>query len=365
MIRWCSCLCGKSWSAGARLVLLLTLIGAGCSKPEPIRRYSVEKPPHRMLAAMLPQGKEAWFLKLSGPRADIARQRDAFESFLKSVQIEAGATKPAWKLPDGWKEGNGPGERVATIEVPGSEKSLELTVTKLPIPERNLDDYKLENVNRWRQQIRLGPLTSSQFKNETREIASAGEEKWTVVDLVGTMSPPRRGMGMGGMGMGMGSMGSGGAMGPGSPIMGGDEAVAGPPPFDHRQPKGWKLGPPKPLRKLTYLVSHEGQAGEVTVISLPAAVNDLLSNVNRWREQVKLPPVDEAGLAKLVQPISLGDSSGSYVELKGTGEGGESILGVMAVRGEEAWFFKFKGPSPLIEHEKTRFDEFVKSVRFK
>lgn len=342
---------------------LLLLVGAGCSKPEPIRRYTVDKPPHRMLAAMLPQGKEAWFVKVSGPRADVARHRDAFEAFLKTVQVEAGAAKPSWKLPEGWKEGTGTGERVATIEVPGGEKSLELTVTKLPIPERKLDDYKLENVNRWRQQIRLGPLTSSQFKNETREVASAGDEKWTVVDLVGTMSPPRRGMaGMGGMGrMGMGP----GGMGPGGmgALGGEEEAVAGPPPFDHRQPEGWKLGPPKPLRKLTYLVSHEGQAGEVTVISLPASVNDLLSNVNRWREQVKLPAVDEADLAKLVQPVSLGDTPGSYVELKGAG--GDSILGVMAVRGDEAWFFKFKGPSPLIEREKVRFDEFVKSVRFK
>lgn len=347
-------------------VSLLVLGGGliGCSRPEPIRRYTIPKPPHGMLAAMLTSGSDAWFFKVSGARPAVAAQREAFETFLKSVQLEAGATQPTWQLPAGWQERPASGERVATIAISGTDPPLELTVTRLPLPGQSLDDYKLQNINRWRQQIRLGPLTSRQLPQESRELTTATGAKVTWVDLVGTLAPPRKNPG------GMARMGAGGrgadmGMGTGFP----DEAAAAPEelPFEHTAPAGWRIGPPKPLRKLTYLVGEQGESGEVTVISLPADANDLLSNINRWREQVGLPPVTAPQLASTARTLSLGGVSGTYVELIGTGEAPtrEAILGVMAVRGSEAWFFKFKGPAALVDREKANFEAFVGSVRFK
>lgn len=352
---------GPPWRMGVvgRFAIAISLF-AGCSKPEPIRHYRVPKPPHRMLAAMLPQGSEAWFFKVSGPRQEVGSQREAFEKFLKSVRLESGSgAKPTWELPAGWKETPGTGERQSTIQIPAGEKPLELTVVRLPVPERSLDDYKLENVNRWRLQIRLGPLTARQLKDESREIQAASGNTITYVDLVGTLSTPRRPMagmaGMGGMGAGMMPAGEG---------VGSDPE---PLPFEHQTPAGWKPGPTGPLRRLSYRIASEGKSAEVTVINLPAGANDLLSNINRWREQVKLPPVTAAELDKVTQPITMGDVRGSYVELVGAGEESsrETILGVMAVRGDQAWFFKFKGPAALVAQEQGRFESFVKSVRFK
>ena len=136
-------------------------------------------------------------------------------------------------------------------------------------------------------------------------------------------------------------------------------------PFVFEAPSSWKPGGKRPFVRLAFRIESNDGNGEVTVSSLVAASNDLLSNVNRWRGQLKLPELTADELAKAVQPISLGGVDGAYVELVGEGPGRETILGVMAVHGEDAWFFKFKGPGKLAEQEKAQFEAFVKSVRFK
>lgn len=387
--------------------LLLACIQLGCAEPESVRRYRIPKPPHRMLAAISIQGPNAWFFKVTGDRQELAARKDEFEAFLKSVRLpgasEAGPAspdtgkpnsakpdtaggKPTWKLPDGWKEAaTATGERVATIEIPGKEKPFELTVTRLPVPQRSVAGYTRDNVNRWRTQLRLGPLTEASWDKETRELLDAAGNKLTVVDLVGTMAPPRQrpaGMGMGGMG-GMAGMGPPGMDGEADDSMpsGAGRPNAGRPsgassdsaggsesadlPFSFAAPAEWQSAPVGPFAKLTYRIVQDGQAGEITISSLSAAANDLLSNVNRWRGQVQLPPLTSADLATQVRSLELGAAQGSYVELDGGATSGQSILGAIAVHGDSAWFFKFKGPAPLVARERERFETFMKSVRFK
>jgi len=351
------------------LLIGLAFSGVGCSKPEPIRRYEVAKPPHRMLAAILPIEKEAWFFKLSGPRKEVGELQGAFDGFLKSIEIDGAASppKPKWELPTGWKQLPGSEERYATIEIPQSEKPLELTVTRLPIPDSDWDAYRLQNVNRWRMQVRLGPIDFRQLADEVVELTGKTGKPITRVDLVGTMSNSRRPSmaGMAGMGRaGMGPMAGGPASGGQTSA---DDAPddSGSNPFVFEAPSSWKPGGKRPFVRLAFRIESNDGNGEVTVSSLVAASNDLLSNVNRWRGQLKLPELTADELAKAVQPISLGGVDGAYVELVGEGPGRETILGVMAVHGEDAWFFKFKGPGKLAEQEKAQFEAFVKSVRFK
>ena len=373
---------------------MLACLFVGCSKPESVRKYRIPKPPHRMLAAISIQGPNAWFFKVTGDRQELAARKDEFEAFLKSVRLPgtpAGPTgseaanpatsggKPTWKLPEGWKESTtAAGERIATIEIPGKEKPFELTITRLPVPQRSVVEYTRDNVNRWRTQLRLGPLTPSAWDKETRELLDATGNKLTMVDFVGTLAPPRqRPAGMGGMGgmAGMGPPGMGGESDDTSPS--GNAGSAASPggtaggnasadlPFTFAAPPEWQSAPVGPFAKLTYRIVQDGQAGEITVSSLSAAANDLLSNVNRWRGQVQLAPLTPAELATQVTTLELGSAQGSYVNLDGSGTSGQSILGAIAVHGDSAWFFKFKGPAPLVTRERERFESFMKSVRFK
>lgn len=380
----------------AWVCMCLAVLQIGCSEQQSVRRYRIPKPPHRMLAAISIQGSDAWFFKVTGDRQELASSKDDFEAFLKSVKLPgsagstAGSAKPTWALPSGWKEAaTSAGERVATIEIPGKEKPFELTVTRLPVPQRSVDTYTKDNINRWRTQLRLGPITPDAWQKETRELLDATGNKLTVVDFVGTLAPPRQrpgGSAMGGM-AGMGRPGAGDMAGnpagdgppdrdlpPGGEAGGGrGRGAGGPPdgvaaadlPFTFSAPSEWQSAPVGPFAKLTYRVSQDGQAGEITVSSLSAAANDLLANVNRWRGQIQLAPLTPADLASQVRSIELGSVQGSYMELNGAETSGQSILGAIAVHGDAAWFFKFKGPASLVAKERERFEMFMKSVRFK
>ena len=205
------------------LILLLTSASivaiAGCQKSEQIERYTVAKPvpleavasssadPHaglaigeaakgeptdRALGAIVPVGTQGWFFKLTGPKDAVAAKADEFKTFLKSVHFSPEG-KPAWTLPDGWQEQPGNQIRYATLVIPGEGKPLEVGVTALP---KSVDDeaYALMNVNRWRGQLQLPPITREQLAQESTQIQLDGATA-TLVDLLGIATPGGPGRG--------------------------------------------------------------------------------------------------------------------------------------------------------------------------
>lgn len=77
----------------------------------------------------------------------------------------------SWTTPKGWQEKPGSGFRYATFVVPGSGgATADLSVTVLEGDAGGT----LSNINRWRGQLGLGPLTSSQWAKEEKVIRPAG-----------------------------------------------------------------------------------------------------------------------------------------------------------------------------------------------
>ena len=99
---------------------------------------------------------------------------------------------------------------------------------------------------------------------------------------------------------------------------------------------------------------------DITVDRMPA-MGSLVQNVTRWRGQIGLGPIEREELDELSESIEIDGSAADYVELVGESE---SILGVVAVRGNVAWYLKLKGDSELADREKERFQTFVKSIKF-
>lgn len=365
--------------------VLAIAVMAGCSSPAELRRYTVEKPPHRMLAAMVTREREAWFFKLSGPRVPIAAQDAAFQEFLTSLRFSDGPeARPEWDLPKGWKQLPGNEQRFATIEIEAPEKSLELTVTRLPMPPQgDVEAYQLQNINRWRQQLHLGPLPSEKaFQSETASLTSRAGIKVTWVNYVGKMNSPKPGGPMSGMG-GMAGLGPPHGMEgdmAGADPHGGDPHAGMPPdvappaagklPFEFKAPDEWKTLPAAGMRRLAFRAGDEDEVPftEITVTNLSAAANDLLSNVNRWRDQVRLKPLTDAELKDNAKPLNLGEAKGHYVEMIGEGSDGEAskqaIIGAIVVHRSQMWFFKMKGPRDTAVKERERFLAFIQSVRF-
>lgn len=372
------------------------LLLVGCRPADQITSYRAPKPesiaqltpvsaanatpgaPKQTLGAIAIVKNEGWFFKITGSPERVAKQKDAFQEYLKS--LEFAAQGPQWKLPSGWSQAAaGGGIRFATLLLDSESPPLELSVTRLDKVEGSSDsEYLLQNINRWRNQLQLPPHPSAREMRDECTTLEAGGQSLTVVDISGTE---------GQSGMGLGPL-AGGAKGPlppdhppiatpgpskapGTPPFAGPGA-GGPAPaalpagqspakeagFAFKLPAGWsEVAPGSPFTTAKFIAEKDGRRVE---ISLSSAGGDLTANINRWRGQVGLAPVDEAGLAETLTAVDLGGVPAKRVDLIGESK---AILGVVAPRGGGNWFVKLTGDADLAQSEQARFGEFLKSLQ--
>ena len=356
-------------------VILIALTLAGCTAEPTIEQYTVKRagksepattgePRDRMLGAIVPHDDKHWFFKLTGGKEAVAGEVDKFQKFVESVRFSAGpgSSTPSWTLPEGWSQKPGADIRFATIEIPAQPKALELTVIPLPRdPQADEAPAVLANVNRWRGQLNLPPLAPNDLSAQSKIVEVAGA-KSTIVDFEGILSGSAMGP------MSRGPMNSP----PSSPLPNDHPPVAGPGgdakpavaidvPFKFQKPDGWLDGDVRGMRRLAYYAGKSTKAPEFTVIDLAVGGSDTVPNVQRWRQQVKLPNGTPEEIGKDVKKISLGAVEGDYVELVGETD---AMLGVIVRSGDRGWFFKLSGPREAVLAQKAQFETFMQSVKF-
>jgi hypothetical protein len=170
---------------------------------------------NRMLAAILRRGDTAWFFKMLGDDALVAEQRNVFVEYLKSfsfpddsapaeagtpnalppshppignispASLAAGASssnegKPQWQVPSGWKEIDGGQFLVAKFIVTDSTNSGVLNVSM----SAGEGGGVAANVNRWRGQLDLSPLSQSNLDKLVTSVDIDGG-KAILVDMTG------------------------------------------------------------------------------------------------------------------------------------------------------------------------------------
>ena len=335
--------------------------GALCAGLPAARRHPPLRSPQgaahvRMLGAIVPHADRAWFFKVAGPRESLDAHADRFVALIKSLrfgdQPEAG---PQWSLPDGWSQKTGSGFRFATIEIPSAQDRLELSVSQLPVPEGDRTEYILSNVNLWREQMGLGPIGSEDLASSAPQIALSDhpDTKAYLVDLTGY--PPRGG-------------GHGGMSGGGSVMAPATAPAAAESKLGYQVPEGWTQGQLtisrggiQVRRNAAFEVQEEEKRLEITVTSLPAESNPILSNVNRWRQQIGLDPIAQDDLERDARRLSVGELAADYVQINGSDQ---TILGAILVRQDTSWFIKLQGDPKLAERERERFESFVQSLVF-
>lgn len=167
----------------------------------------------RIVTAMAHRGEMSWFYKLKGDDELVLAQKSNFIAFLKSVKIEEVAAPaampgghppigggampgavttaappapreggPSWTVPASWKEISGGQFLFAKFLIAGEgDAKAAVNVSSSAGDGGGL----AANLNRWRGQLGLGPLSEADLQKSTQEIEVLGG-KATYVELSGT-----------------------------------------------------------------------------------------------------------------------------------------------------------------------------------
>jgi hypothetical protein len=153
-----------------------------------------------------------------------------------------------------------------------------------------------------------------------------------------------------------------------APAMGGSMAntpvaTASGPALTWTAPAHWAAKPTGAMRKGSYTVTGPGGEGDMSISAFPGDVGGDLANVNRWRDQVKLPPITQAQLESSTEHVDRNGLHMTVVDLIGTGSDAKRILGVIVPHAGGTWFFKLIGPEPLVAKEKAAFTAFIDTIK--
>jgi hypothetical protein len=135
------------------------------------------------------------------------------------------------------------------------------------------------------------------------------------------------------------------------------------------------------MRLATFEVGSGESRLEISLSSFPGDAGGLLANVNRWRGQVNLPPLEQAALQATLEPFTAGTLSGQLVDLLGstasgaasmTSGGGDAtssapvpthIIGAILTDGSTSWFIKATGTPAVVDPHRDEIVAFAKSFR--
>lgn len=130
-------------------------------------------------------------------------------------------------------------------------------------------------------------------------------------------------------------------------------------------PASWSVGPANPKRKATYLIPGEaGATAELAITAFPGDVGGRLANVNRWRNELSLPPIAASELDAALQHLHVGDFHIDVVELVSPGTPpAKRVISALVPHDNSTWFFKLTGPDALVASEKAAFIAFLQTLR--
>ena len=129
-------------------------------------------------------------------------------------------------------------------------------------------------------------------------------------------------------------------------------------PAESTPPESWSLASPSSFEKARFTVSELQGSANVSLTVLQGDGGGLLENVNRWRGQLGLGPLEEDKLEEFLEPMrSLGEEA-RMVDINGTSRRSqleESLVGVIVPQGELTWFYKLMGTPSVVEKSREEF----------
>jgi hypothetical protein len=157
---------------------------------------------------------------------------------------------------------------------------------------------------------------------------------------------------------------------PGHPVIGDMNASAPTGPISHDGQPNWEV--PAGWQEVnggSFLVAKfmlGGDDGATAAVNVSVSAGDgggLAPNVNRWREQLGLPPEDE------ISTVTFAISGGQAQLVDFTGTSAQTgqpagIVGIVVTQPDRTWFYKLMGDPQVVAAQKDAFTTFVKGVKY-
>src|SRR5215472_13544735 len=140
------------------------------------------------------------------------------------------------------------------------------------------------------------------------------------------------------------------------------ENDSGAPQIQWKTPESWTEVPPSSMRYASFSASAEdGGKIDISVVTFPGDGGSDADNINRWRGQMGLSPVDANSVTSQIAPLKTGDMTFSTTDIASDKT---RTIAAWTRRDGRVWFFKATGPTAAVEKEKPNFVKFIESVRF-
>ena len=136
-------------------------------------------------------------------------------------------------------------------------------------------------------------------------------------------------------------------------------------------PSGWQELPGDGMRLASFKVTGQGdQKLLVTVVPIAGTAGTMTDNVNRWRSQINLAPLDPAAIPNALVTVAVGPAQGQLYETASSEPLPEQkyktrLVVATLMRDDTAWFFKVVGDDALVTEHKPALLTFLKSISFK
>jgi hypothetical protein len=348
---------------------LLAALLAGCDKESEIKVYRVSKAP---LEESAPAQQDTMPTNAASPAAPAG---------MAPVASADSSTPPNWE-PQPLSQ-----MRQASFLVKGENGTVaDISFVSLGPAAGNV----LDNVNRWLEQLGQPPITAERLAEITQRLTTSIGEV-SVVDLVGLpkdADPAKDGRTVA-------AIASGSTSTLFFKMRGNAELVeaqkadfikwvaavcnaqtqtktlqmtaaaaqnSGAPQIKWKTPEGWTEIPPSSMRYASFKAAGENGAKiDISIVTFPGDGGSDADNVNRWRGQIGLAPVDEKRVAGLIVRLNAGNADFSTLDMTG---GDSRVIAAWMRRDGRSWFFKMSGPGPLVEREKPKFFDFLRSIEF-
>lgn len=126
-------------------------------------------------------------------------------------------------------------------------------------------------------------------------------------------------------------------------------------------PKGWTASQGGGMR---YATLKPPAAADISVVLLAGSAGGELANVNRWRNQIGLPPIDEKALATERRIVKTPAGQVSLFDLTSEGPAKRRmIVGLLGSPSGDTWFLKMTGDEAPVAKTRAEFLQWIGSLR--